>query len=161
MEYIPIKWDKMEKGRLHLVFLGTYFHTVDERNRLSIPKKFRDELGFKAILTRGLDGCLFLYNLEIWEGIVERIRQTPLTKSDARSFARHVLSGAMEVEIDRLGRVIIPSYLKEFAAIEKDIAVLAVGERIEIWSKQQWGNYSKDLAKRSDEVAERLSESGI
>lgn len=143
------------------MFLGTYFHTVDDRNRVSIPKKFRDELGLRAILTRGLDGCLFLYNLEIWGNIVDRIRQTPLTKGDARSFARHVLSGAMEVEIDRLGRIILPQYLKAFATIEKEIAVLGVGERIELWDKKRWEGYSEDLDKRSDEVAERLAETGI
>ena len=143
------------------MFLGTYFHTIDDRNRVSVPKKFRDELGFTAIITRGLDGCLFLYNMETWEKIVDRIQATPLTQGDARSFARHVLSGAMEVEIDRLGRIILPTYLKQFAAFEKDIAVLGVGERIELWDKKRWEGYSKDLDKRSDEVAERLAETGI
>lgn len=134
---------------------------MDDRSRISIPKKFREALGMGAILTRGLDGCLFLYNKSTWEKIEEKIRETPITLSDARGFARHVLSGAMDVVPDRLGRIILPSYLKEFAQITTDVAVLGVGERIELWNKKKWEGYSKQLGERSDEIAERLSGSGL
>jgi len=143
------------------VFLGTYYHTVDDRNRLSIPKKFRQDLVGGGILTRGLDGCLFLYSKTIWGKIEEKILAAPLTKADARSFSRHVLSGAMEVLPDKLGRILLPTYLKEFSGITNEVAILGVGERIEFWDKQHWDTFSKQLAQNSDEIAERLSESGI
>lgn len=143
------------------MFLGTYYHRLDERNRVSVPKKFREGLGINAIVTRGLDGCLFLFSREAWAGVEKKILATPLTKKDARSFARHVLSGAMEVEIDRLGRILIPKYLTQFAEITSEVIVLGVGERIEFWDKVRWETYNRELEEKGEEVAERLSELGI
>lgn len=140
------------------MFLGTYFHTIDERNRLLIPKKFREELVGTGILTRGLDKCLFLYNKTSWQKIEEMVTSSPFTRADARAFARHVFSGAMEIYPDRLGRIIIPTYLKEFGSLESEVALLGIGERVEIWSKQTWETYSKEIEKTSADIAERLSQ---
>ena len=143
------------------MFLGTYHHTLDERGRISVPKKFREQLGITVVVTRGLEGCLFLFNRESWKKMETKIVSTPLTRADARSFARHLLSGAMEVVVDKLGRILLPKYLIEFAELENEVAVLGVGERLEIWDKEKWLEYSKNLDMKSQEVAERLSELGI
>jgi len=143
------------------MFLGTFEHSIDEKNRLMLPKKFRQDLGRSGVLTRGLDGCLFLYPTSSWKKIEKKLIETPLTSRDARSFARHMLSGAMEVEIDKFGRVLLPLYLKKYAKLSKEAVVLGLGERVEIWGKSVWGKYSLKLAEKTDEVAERLSELGI
>lgn len=143
------------------MFLGTFEHLIDERNRLMLPKKFRQDLGRMAVLTRGLDGCLFLYPVSSWKKIEKKLVETPLTNKDARNFARHMLSGAMEVEVDKFGRVLLPSYLKEYAKLKKNTVILGLGERIEVWDKSTWKTYTEKLEKKTDEVAERLSELGI
>lgn len=151
------KWEKVG----NIMFLGTYLHTIDERSRVSVPKKFREKLGGPVVVTRGLDGCLFLYSRENWKKVEEKILMTPLTRSDARSFARLMFSGAMELELDRLGRILLPKYLTDYAGVNSEVAILGVGERIEIWDKEIWESYSNDLALKRDEIAERLSELGI
>ncbi len=143
------------------MFLGTYFHNLDERNRLSIPKRFREKLGVAGIVTKGLDGCLFIYSREAWDKVEQKLLSMPLTRSDARSFSRLVLSGAMEVLLDRLGRIVLAKYLLEYAQISGEVAVLGVGERLEIWSKDRWQIYTRTVEKDSKDVAERLSELGI
>jgi len=143
------------------MFIGTYHHSIDSRNRISVPKRFREKLGEKAVLTRGLDGCLFLYAKGDWERMEAILTQTPLTRQDARSFARLMLSGAVIVEIDKIGRILVPGYLKEYAKLKNEVAVLGVGERIEIWSQEQWETYQMKLEQDSDAIAERLSELGI
>jgi len=143
------------------MFLGTFEHAIDDRNRLMLPKKFRQDLGRTAVVTRGLDGCLFLYPVSSWKKIEKKLIETPLTSRDARSFARHMLSGAMEVEVDKFGRVLLPSYLKKYGRLAKEAVVLGLGERIEVWDKKVWKTYSTKLDEKTDEVAERLSELGI
>ena len=143
------------------MFIGTYYHSLDSRNRISVPKKFRGKLGTNAVITRGLDGCLFLYSQKTWEEMEAILTQTPLTRQDARSFARLMLSGAVTVEIDKIGRILIPGYLKDYAKLKQEVAVLGVGERIEIWAKDLWGTSEKQLEQDSDAIAERLSELGI
>lgn len=143
------------------MFLGTYYHTVDERSRVSVPKRFRNEMGLTAVVTRGLDGCLFLFSQESWKKMETKLLAIPLTLGDARSFTRHLLSGAMDVTMDRLGRVLLPKYLLEFANLVGEVAVLGVGERIEIWNKEKWLEYSRNLDMKSRDIAERLSELGI
>ncbi len=143
------------------MFIGTYYHSFDSRNRISVPKKFREKLGEKAVITRGLDGCLFLYSQKTWEGMQTVLTQTPLTRQDARSFARLMLSGAVEAETDKVGRVLVPGYLKDYAKLKDETAILGVGERIEIWAKDIWEIKQKQLEQDSDAIAERLSELGI
>lgn len=151
------KWEKVE----HNMFIGTYYHSVDSRNRISVPRKFREQLGRRVVVTRGLDGCLFLYAKETWARMEAVLTQTPLTRQDARSFTRLMLSGAVVVEIDKIGRILVPGYLKEYAKLKNEAAILGVGERIEIWNKDQWETSEKKLEQDSEAIAERLSELGI
>ncbi|MBM3209177.1 division/cell wall cluster transcriptional repressor MraZ [Candidatus Shapirobacteria bacterium] len=143
------------------MFIGTHYHSLDSRNRLAVPKKFREELGKEAVVTRGLDGCLFLYSKGNWLEIQEKLSKTPLTKADARSFSRLILSGAVEVEADKIGRILLPGFLKDSVEIKTEVAVLGVGERIEVWAKERWETYRQKLEEEKDSVAERLSELGI
>lgn len=143
------------------MFIGTYHHCLDSRNRVSVPKKFRKELNRQAVITRGLDGCLFLFTKNNWERTEALLAQAPLTRQDARSFARLILSGAVAVEIDKVGRILIPAYLKEYADLKDEVTILGVGQRVEIWSKNLWETQQKRLEQDSDAIAERLSELGI
>lgn len=143
------------------MFVGSYLHRLDYKSRTSIPKKFREKLDKKAILTRGLDGCLFLYPEKEWEDLGQRLEQLPLTGSDARAFSRYIFGGASEVSFDSLGRITIPDYLREYARIKKDVVILGVLNRVEIWSKDNYQKLSKEITSRSEEIAEKLVGSGI
>jgi MraZ protein len=118
-------------------------------------------LGKKAIITRGLDACLFLFSFREWKNLVRKISKLPLAKSDARGFARLMLTGAMEVEFDNLGRILIPDYLKEYAFLKKRVIVAGVFNRIEIWDEEKWKEYKLKAEKEAGNIAERLSEIGI
>lgn len=141
------------------MFMGEYNHSVDTKGRLIIPAKFREALGEEFVVTKGLDGCLFIYSQEEWKNIEETFRNTPLTTKDARKFSRFFFAGAASCELDKQGRILIPSNLREFAGLEKDVVLAGVFNKIEIWSKDRWmdeGNYD-DM----DEVAERMAELGL
>ena len=120
------------------MFIGQYEHHLEEKGRLSVPKKFRSELATGAILSQGLDGCLFLYPKATWQLLIDKLATLPLTRSDARSFTRVLSFGAVEVETDRLGRILIPEYLKIFAGLKSDCIVAGAIERIEIWDKSKF-----------------------
>lgn len=143
------------------MFLGQYQHTLDYKNRTSIPKKFRIALNEGAVLTLGLDNCLFLYSKTEWQKLSERMKDLPLTGSDARAFSRYLFGGANETTFDSLGRIKIPDYLKTHAGLEKKIIILGVVNRIEIWSERNWHIFNKKITKTSSEIAEKLSGSGI
>lgn len=143
------------------MFLGRYLHSLDYKSRTSVPKKFREQLKSGAILTSGLDGCLFLYSKTDWEDLSDRIRELPITAADARDFSRYLFSGAIEVRFDSLGRITIPDYLVDYAKLEKDIVILGVLNRIEIWSKKSFSLLNRKLKTRTEEIAEKLSGSGI
>ncbi len=141
------------------MFMGEYNHSVDAKGRLIIPAKFRESLGEEFVVTKGLDGCLFIYSEEEWKNIEETFRNTPLTTKDARKFSRFFFAGAATCELDKQGRILIPANLREFAGLEKDVVLAGVFNKIEIWSKDRWmdeGNYD-DM----DEVAERMAELGL
>lgn len=141
------------------MFMGEYNHTVDTKGRLIIPAKFRESLGEEFVVTKGLDGCLFIYSEEEWKNIEEKFRNTPLTTKDARKFSRFFFAGAATCELDKQGRILIPAVLREFAGLEKDVVLAGVFNKIEIWSKERWmdeGNYD-DM----DEVAEHMAELGL
>ncbi len=143
------------------MFIGEYKHKLDEKKRVSIPAKFRKELGNKAILTKGLDSCLFLFSTKEWEKLAKKLSELPLASRDARSFARLMLAGAMEVEIDKLGRILIPDYLKDFANLKKEVVIAGLYNRIEIWDVEKWEEYKKKSQGSAEEIAERLQELGI
>mgnify|MGYP000142963892 CR=1 FL=1 len=143
------------------MFIGEYIYSLDEKKRLSIPAKFRKELGKRAILTRGLDNCLVLYPLQEWEKLTKKLESLPLSRSEARGFLRMMLSGAVDVSFDKLGRILIPEYLKEYAGLEKNVAIIGLSNRIEIWNEQKWKEYKERIEKESESIADKLRELGI
>lgn len=143
------------------MLIGEYIHSIDSKKRLAIPSKFRIELGSKLVLTRGLDNSLFLYPKKDWDAFVEKLKKLPLGQSDNRSFARLMLSGAIETEIDNLGRILIPEYLKDYALLKKKVVLVGVLNRLEIWSEENWQEYKNKAEKSIGDVAEKLGGLGI
>jgi MraZ protein len=143
------------------MFIGQYEHHLEKKGRLSVPKKFRSQLEDGAVLSQGLDGCLFLYSKSTWELLVRKLETLPLTQTEARNFTRSLSFGATEVEIDRLGRILLPEYLKSFAGISVDCVVAGAIDRIEIWDKKKFALYTAQINSRREEIAEKLSSSGI
>ncbi len=143
------------------MFLGEYNYTIDEKKRLAIPAKFRQILGKKAVITRGLDNCLFLYPVREWTKLAKKLSQLPLSQADARGFVRIMLAGAMEVNLDRLGRILIPDYLKKYASLKKRAVVAGLYNRVEIWDEKNWQNYKQKTEKEAGDIAERLKELGV
>ncbi|HUS52324.1 MAG TPA: division/cell wall cluster transcriptional repressor MraZ [Candidatus Bathyarchaeia archaeon] len=140
------------------MFLGHYEHHLEAKGRLSIPKKFRKEIASGGVLTEGLDGCLFLFPKAKWEVLGKKLAATPLTKKDARAFARFLTFGAFDCRLDKQGRVLIPDRLRKTAQIEKKVIVAGALDRIEIWSKSRFEGYLKKIERGSEEIAERLAE---
>jgi len=141
------------------MFMGEYNHTIDTKGRLIVPSKFRETLGDEFVVTKGLDGCLFVYDNTEWAVFEEKLKGLPLTNKDARAFVRFFLAGAATVEVDKQGRILLPSVLREFAQITKDAVLVGVASRIEIWSKEKWeaaANY-EDM----DEIAEHMADLGL
>lgn len=141
------------------MFMGEYSHSIDAKGRLSVPSKFRDVLGDSFVVTKGLDGCLFVFDEEEWKSFEEKLRALPITHRDTRKFTRFFLAGANTVEVDKQGRILLPSVLREFAGLEKDVVLLGVGSRIEIWSKQAWEGEAtfEDV----DDIAEHMADLGL
>ena len=142
------------------MFLGEYTHSIDQKKRLAIPIKFRNEAGNVVVITRGLDSCLFVFPVAEWEKLVKTLRSLPLGQGDARGFSRLMFSGAMEVAVDRLGRILVPDYLKEYAHLEKQVVVTGVSDRMEVWDVDKWNEYKSKSEKEIGTMAERLSELG-
>ncbi|MBM7608262.1 MraZ protein [Lysinibacillus composti] len=136
--------------------MGEYQHSVDTKGRLIVPSKFREQLGNTFVITRGLDNCLFGYPMDEWRKLEEKLKELPMTKKDARAFARFFFSGATEVEIDKQGRINIPSTLSTYAKIEKECVVVGVSSKIEIWAKDAWEAYFNDAEESFNEIAENL-----
>ncbi len=141
------------------MFMGEYNHTVDDKGRLIIPSKFREELGDSFVVTKGLDGCLFVYAESEWKLLEERLKALPLTNKDARAFARYMLAGAAEVEPDKQGRILLPQVLRTFAELDKDVVLIGVASRVEIWNKDKWNDVSS--IDNMDEIAEKMADLGI
>ncbi|GAA0177266.1 division/cell wall cluster transcriptional repressor MraZ [Clostridium sediminicola] len=142
------------------MFIGEYSHSLDSKKRIIIPSKFRDHLGDKGVLTKGLDGCLYLFPMDEWKLLEEKLKKLPLTSKDARAFVRFFFSGAAELNFDKQGRALITQNLLEYANIKKDIVSIGVMSRIEIWGKESWQSYN-DSDIDFDEIAEKMSELGI
>lgn len=139
--------------------MGEYNHTVDAKGRLIVPSKFREQLGDEFVVTKGLDGCLFVYENSEWKALEEKLHALPLTNANARKFTRFFLAGATSCEVDKQGRILLPAILREFAQIDKDAVLVGVGSRIEIWSKENWlaANTYDDM----EEIAENMEGLGI
>ena len=140
------------------MFMGEYHHNIDDKGRLIIPSKFRYNLGEKFIVTRGIENCLFVYSLEDWQKIVEKLESLPFTKKDARSFIRFFLSGATEAEFDKQGRINITSSLINYANLEKECVVIGSGSRLEIWSLADWNSFFDSAKDNMSDIAENLFE---
>ncbi len=142
------------------MLMGEFHHNIDEKNRLVIPSKFRCELGEKFIVTRGLDHCLFVYSMNEWQKLVEKLKTLPFTQMNARKFSRFFLSGAIDAEFDRSGRISITSPLIEYAGITKECVIIGVSDRLEIWAKETWENFLDDNEDAFSDIAENLFTTG-
>lgn len=143
------------------MFIGEYPYSIDDKKRLAVPPKFRQVLGKKAVITRGLDQCLFLYPTKEWGSLAKKLAQLPLSQADARGFARLMLTGAMEVGLDNLGRILVPDYLKSYALLKKKVIIAGVYNRIEVWDEIKWQQYKKKTENTVGDIAERLKELGV
>lgn len=141
------------------MFMGEYNHTIDAKGRLIVPSKFREQLGDEFVVTKGLDGCLFVYDNTEWKTLEEKLHDLPLTNTNARKFSRFFLAGATNCEVDKQGRILIPTILREFAGLEKDVVLAGVGSRIEIWDKATWTE--KNAYDDMEEIAENMEGLGI
>ena len=143
------------------MLIGEYEHSLDVKGRLILPAKIREDMGEKFIVTKGLDGCLFGFSQTEWVSFEEKLKTLPLTNKNARDFVRFFLSGATECEIDKQGRFLIASNLREYSNLEKDAVIIGVGTRIEIWNKEKWKSYNSDENISADEIAENMTMLGI
>ncbi len=143
------------------MFIGEYNHNLDDKGRLAIPAKFRAILKKGAVVTKGLDNCLFLYSKEQFETIAKKFAELPVSQAKARAFARHMLAGAMDVDFDVQGRINLPEYLRSFAGLRKSVIVAGLYNRLEIWDERQWNNYKSSTEKNSNAIAEELGDLGI
>ena len=143
------------------MFYGEYQHSVDQKGRVIVPSKFREGLGEKFIVTKGLDSCLFAYSSEEWSSLESKLKALPFTDKDVRAFIRFFFAGAAECETDKQGRALIPQNLRDYAGLEKDIYVIGVSSRVEIWDKAKWESYSSDENVSADKIAEKMAMLGI
>ena len=141
------------------MLIGEYEHSLDAKGRMIMPAKLRQDMGEKFIVTKGLDGCLFAFSSEEWMNFETKLKALPLSDKNARNFVRFFLSGATECEIDKQGRFLIPSNLREFAELEKDLVIVGMNSRIEIWAKNKWKNVDEQIS--ADEIAEKMEMLGI
>ncbi len=143
------------------MFMGEYNHTIDSKGRLIVPAKFRETLGDEFVVTKGLDGCLFVYPNEEWQAFTEKLKSLPMSNKNSRQFSRFFLAGAAACEVDKQGRILLPGVLREFAALEKDVVLIGVSTRVEIWAKERWSECMQTYDDDMDEVAENLAELGF
>ena len=143
------------------MLLGQYNHNIDEKGRVSVPAKFREELGVSFIVTKGLDNCLFAYSKDEWSKFEEKLKTLPLTNPNARNFIRFFFSGATECEIDKQGRINLPQHLRDYAELTKEVSVIGVSTRVEIWNRSKWENYTSEENMDVDDIASKMSDLGI
>ena len=143
------------------MLLGESNHNLDLKGRIAMPAKFREQLKGGAIITRGLDHCLFVFGKNEWEILAQKLISLPLAQANSRAFVRLMLAGATDVELDAQGRVLIPDYLREYARLKKEATITGLYNRMEIWDKEEWAKYKQKTESASEEIAEKLSELGI
>jgi len=145
----------------NIMLIGEYTHTIDEKNRLSLPAKFRQQMGKKIVVTPGLDSCLFVFTQKEWLKIEEKLNQSSIGQADSRSFSRHMFAGATEAEVDSIGRILIPEFLRDRAGLKNKVVVIGVSTRVEIWNEKTWNEYKKVVEKQADTLAEKLGQVGV
>lgn len=143
------------------MYIGEYTYSIDAKRRMAVPAKFRKGLSTGAVITRGIDNCLALYSIKVWEGVAEKLQNLTSARGEARGFTRILLSGATDVRFDKLGRILIPDYLVKYAHLKKNVVVIGLGNRIEIWDKKTWDAYKVKTEAQVGSMAERLEELGI
>ena len=143
------------------MFIGEYAHTIDEKGRMAVPSKMRRDVGSGAVVTRGIDNCLWLFPKKEWQTLAEKLSSLPLSDANSRAFSRLMLAGAMEVEFDSQGRVLIPSYLRTFAGLRKNAIVAGLYNRLEIWDSSQWNEYKSKTEKATDQIAKHMADLGV
>lgn len=143
------------------MFIGEYKHSIDEKGRLAIPAKFREDLASGAVVTRGLDASLFLFPKEEWGKLAEKLASLPLGQSNSRAFARLMLAGAMDVEVDKQGRIVLPEYLRQYAGMDKSVVVAGLYTRLELWDADKWEVYKRTTEADAGAIAEKLGELGV
>lgn len=143
------------------MFIGEYPHSFDAKNRLALPSRLRSELGSRVILTRGLDKCLFVYPVSVWEGLAEKLGKLPMGDPGTRSFVRLLLAGAADMEVDSQGRVLVPEYLRTYAGLSKKVMVAGLYDRVEIWDEEKWNIYKEAAEENTDDIAQKLGELGL
>ncbi|MCH7756623.1 division/cell wall cluster transcriptional repressor MraZ [Patescibacteria group bacterium] len=143
------------------MLLGEYLHILDTKKRISLPVKFRKEVGKNVVITRGLDNCLFVYSLKSWKKISAKLGELSIGQADQRGFNRFLLSGAVEVEVDSIGRILIPDFLKDFAKLKNKVVITGVNDRIEVWNERLWNEYKRRIEKQADAMAEKLGDLGV
>ena len=143
------------------MLLGEYLHILDTKKRISLPVKFRKEVGKNVVITRGLDNCLFVYSLKSWKKISAKLGELSIGQADQRGFNRFLLSGAVEVEVDSVGRILIPDFLKDFAGLKNKVVITGVNDRIEVWNERLWNEYKRRIEKQADAMAEKLGDLGV
>lgn len=156
MEGSGVKWCKVVSkwGRWVALFLGEYQHNLDAKGRLIVPAKFREDLGETCVITKGLDGCLFVYPMPAWQELFAKLQALPMTKRDARAFVRTFLAGAAEVDCDKQGRIGIPQSLQTYAGLDKSVMLIGVADRIEVWSEDRWQAYARQEEASFEQLAE-------
>lgn len=142
------------------MFVGQYSHNIDTKGRLAVPAKFRADLK-KAVVTKGLDNCLFLYTKKEWDNLAQKLASLPISKSNTRAFSRLMLAGAMDVDIDKQGRIILPEYLRKFAGLKKKVVIAGLYNRLEIWDDAKWDKYKAETEKNSNDIAEALDDLAV
>ncbi len=143
------------------MLIGEYTHSIDEKNRLSLPAKFRSEMGKKLVLTPGLDSCLFVFTMKEWATIEAKLNSSSLLQSDNRSFNRFMFGGAVEAEVDSIGRILVPDFLRDRAGLKNKVVIIGVSSRVEIWNEKAWSEYKKVVEKQADTLAEKLGQVGV
>jgi len=143
------------------MFIGEYQHNIDQKGRLAIPTKFRKDLNKGAVVTKGLDDCLFLYPKEEWQKLADKLAALPISKANSRAFARLMLAGAMDVEADKQGRILLPDYLRKYAGMKKKTVIAGLYNRLEIWDEAKWNKYKQGTETKSGDIAEALGELGV
>ncbi len=144
-----------------MVFIGEYQHVLDSKGRVIMPSKFREGLGERFVVTKGLDHCLFVYPQNEWQEFERKLRTLPLTSKDARAFTRFFFAGATECELDKQGRILIPANLREYAELVKELVIIGVASRVEIWSKERWDEYNDEANLDHQSIVEKMAELGI
>ena len=143
------------------MLIGEYLHTLDGKKRISLPSKFRKEVGRKVVITRGLDACLFMFSQKAWEKIAEKVSNLPVGQADTRGMSRFLLAGAVETDVDSAGRILIPDFLKEFAGLKSRVILAGVSDRVEIWNDKTWEEYKRRIEMGADQMAQTLGDLGI